>query len=222
MLRQVHLLPRLRHRSGYDAQPRRSREMLIDLDKGSSRVMQPRSLLASIPTALQVPSIAFRGLEPIALGRMFLIPSHIRKVLQSVLTENAHEGPHTALLLLAHGQVLCTASNADPDWYSSGSTGDDNGDDDGGSDDDDEDGDEEDEDDENSRGEGGEDDEDEPYIPTPERNRMLRGIVKSQLLETDAFPDRSVPGGKKERGSIKIECDVSQLEQSRSTRFGSA
>jgi hypothetical protein len=50
----------------------------------------------------------------------------------------------------------------------------------------------------------------------------LRGIVKSQLLETDAFPDRSVPGGKKERGSIKIECDVSQLEQSRSTRFGSA
>jgi hypothetical protein len=196
--------------------------MLIDLDKGSSRVMQPRSLLASIPTALQVPSIAFRGLEPIALGRMFLIPSHIRKVLQSVLTENAHEGPHTALLLLAHGQVLCTASNADPDWYSSGSTGDDNGDDDGGSDDDDEDGDEDDEDDENSRGEGGEDDEDEPYIPTPERNRMLRGIVKSQLLETDAFPDRSVPGGKKERGSIKIECDVSQLEQSRSTRFGSA
>jgi hypothetical protein len=67
-----------------------------------------------------------------------------------------------------------------------------------------------------------EDDEDEPYIPTPERNRMLRGIVKSQLLETDAFPDRSVPGGKKERGSIKIECDVSRLGQSRSTRFGSA
>jgi hypothetical protein len=153
---------------------------------------------------------------------MFLIPSHLRKVLQSVLTENAHEGPHTALLLLAHGQVLCTASNADPDWYSSGSTGDDDGDDDGGPDDDDEDGDEGDEDDENSRGEGGEDDEDEPYIPTPERNRMLRGIVKSQLLETDAFPDRTVPGGKKERGSIKIECDVSRLEQSRSTRFGSA
>lgn len=149
---------------------------------------------------------------------MFLIPSHLRKVLQSVLTENAHEGPHTALLLLAHGQVLCTASNADPDWYSSGNS---EGDD-GGSDDDDEDGDEADEDDGNSRGEGGDDDEDEPYIPTPERNRMLRGIVKSQLLETDAFPDRSVPGGKKERGSIKIECDVSRLGQSRSTRFGSA
>lgn len=139
---------------------------------------------------------------------MFLIPSHIRKVLQSVLTEDAKEGAHTALLLLAHGQVLCTASNADPDWYSSTGGEDQNGE---GSDDDDEDDDAGDDNDEDQDEGGEDDDEDEPYIPTPERNRMLRGIVKSQLLETDAFPDRTTAGGKKERGSIKIECDVSRL-----------
>jgi hypothetical protein len=132
---------------------------------------------------------------------MFLIPSHIRKVLGSVLTESASDGPHTALLLLAHGQVLCTASNADSDW---GSPSD--GLEDAGDDDEEENGDDG---SEKDQGDREQDDDCEPYIPTPERNRMLRGIVKIQLLETDSFPDKSSGGGKRERGNIKIECEVS-------------
>jgi hypothetical protein len=143
---------------------------------------------------------------------MFLIPSHIRKVLGSVLTDSANEGPHTALLLLVHGQVLCTASNADPDWASPS----DGGEDDGSSDDEEEDAGDDDEEDDQVAGE--QDDEAEPYIPTPERNRMLRGIVKIQLLETDAFPEKISGRGKKGRGHIKIECEVSS-ERSKTRKF---
>jgi hypothetical protein len=144
---------------------------------------------------------------------MFLIPSHIRKTLGSVLTESTHQGPHTGLILLPHGQVLCSITNEDEDWdvgsggtSASGSLGDE-----------DEDGDDEDDVD---NAEDDDNDEDEPYIPTPERNRMLRGIVNTQLLESNAFPLRpssssaavaggSGSGSEKKRSSLKIECEVS-------------
>jgi hypothetical protein len=125
---------------------------------------------------------------------MFLVPSHIRKTLQSVISEQSLQGPHTALVLLAHGQVLCAASNADTDWPS---TSDDN--------------DGEDELDDQEEENDDDEEEDEPYIPTPERNRMLRGIVKSQLIGIDGFYDQHedpTDGTKPKLKGMKIECDV--------------
>ena len=137
---------------------------------------------------------------------MFLIPSHIRKILGSVLTESAHDGPHTALIILPHGQVLCSVNNGDKDWEN-GSSGQASG---SSTNDDDEEGEDEDEDQGNDQDgdDESEGDDDEPYIPTPERNRMLRGIVNTQLLESNAFPLRSSEGGGKKRSSLKIECEV--------------
>jgi hypothetical protein len=155
---------------------------------------------------------------------MFLIPSHIRKTLGSVLTDHPHDGPHTALILLPHGQVLCSVNNGDEDWMgeSGSGSGSVSGQQAGGAgsltgDDQEEDDDEDDEDQDEKQGDDSDDDDDdEPYIPTPERNRMLRGIVNTQLLESNAFPFRPSQGGGggggggggKKRSSLKIECEV--------------
>lgn len=102
---------------------------------------------------------------------MFLLPLHIRSVLQSLLSEG--RGPHTALLLLAQGQVLCQATTSDADWEPQ------------------------------SEGEEEEEDDEEPYMATPERNRLLRGLAKSQWAEQE------VEGG---HGAVKVECEVRQEE----------
>lgn len=113
---------------------------------------------------------------------MFLLPLHIRSVLQSLLSEG--RGPHTALLLLAQGQVLCQATTSDADWEPA------------------------------SEGEEEEEDDEEPYMATPERNRLLRGLAKSQWAEQE------VEGG---HGAVKVECEVSAASPSdacRTDRWG--
>lgn len=150
---------------------------------------------------------------------MFLVSHRIRSLLHSILTEDPAVGPHTALGLFASGQLLFAASNADPDFQPEEEQTSDEKHmvvmDDEGSDEDDSDG----QDDESQRehddrrddqDEDDDGDDDEPYIPTPERNRILRGFIKSQLSGPSPFPPgRKGPDDKPTLGDMKIECDVS-------------
>ncbi|KAI5449369.1 hypothetical protein NCC49_004773 [Naganishia albida] len=48
---------------------------------------------------------------------MFLIPSHLRSTLHSILTASPFDGPHTALLTSPQGQLYVSGSTYDPDWH---------------------------------------------------------------------------------------------------------
>jgi hypothetical protein len=47
---------------------------------------------------------------------MFLVPSHLRRTLHSVLTASPLDGPHTALLTSVQGLLYVSGSTYDPDW----------------------------------------------------------------------------------------------------------
>lgn len=52
------------------------------------------------------------------------------------------------------------------------------------------------------------DEDEEPYMATPERNRLLRGLAKSQWAEKEleGYGRAGVSGGMDE--SVKVECEV--------------
>ena len=120
---------------------------------------------------------------------MFLVPSHIRATIHSILTASPLDGPHTALLTSTQGQIYVSGSTYDPDWAEDLERPDpleatsiaqaDEADET-----DDEDGDVE------------------PDLSMPEWKRTLRGMANREWKE-------HVDAGGKDTDRLRLQCDVS-------------
>lgn len=120
---------------------------------------------------------------------MFLIPSHLRSTLHSILTASPFDGPHTALLTSPQGQLYVSGSTYDPDWHpdleqpdASEGTAIAQAD-------------EADETDDEGEVE-------EPDLSMPEWRRTLRGMANREWKE-------HVDSGGKDTERLRLQCDVS-------------
>lgn len=121
---------------------------------------------------------------------MFLVPSHLRATIHSILTASPLDGPHTALLTSTQGQIYVSGSTYDPDWAedlerpdpleATAITQADEADET-----DDEDGDVE------------------PDLSMPEWRRTLRGMANREWKE-------HVDAGGKDTDRLRLQCDVSR------------
>ncbi len=132
---------------------------------------------------------------------MLLRPSYLRQQLLSLLSDDSYLGPHTAIVLLPHGQILSAVSTSSSDWLGDGVNGLENGVD--GNDDTESGGgvgdlslEEKEDDDE-------EEEEEEPYMEIAERNRLLLGLASSQWASSSAEV-----GGGPMMENVKVECEV--------------
>lgn len=119
---------------------------------------------------------------------MFLIPSHLRTTLHSILTASPLDGPHTALLTSVQGVLYVSGSTYDADWDESlerpdpaedaviAET-------------------------DVEEEEDGEDDV-EPDLSMPEWRRTLRGMANKE------WKDHIEQGGK-DTERLRLQCDVS-------------
>jgi hypothetical protein len=118
---------------------------------------------------------------------MFLIPSHLRNALHSVLTASPDDGPHTALITSVQGQIYVSGSTYDPDWDESLECPDPA------------------EEQAQEDGESDEEDEEEdvePDLTMPEWRRTLRGMANRE------WKDHLDQGGR-DTERLRLKCDVS-------------
>lgn len=121
---------------------------------------------------------------------MFLIPSHLRTTLHSILTASPLDGPHTALLTSVQGVLYVSGSTYDADWDESLERPDPA------------------EDavtagaDEKEKGEEEGEDDVEPDLSMPEWRRTLRGMANKE------WKDHIEQGGK-DTERLRLQCDVS-------------
>ncbi|KAJ9096964.1 hypothetical protein QFC20_006325 [Naganishia adeliensis] len=122
---------------------------------------------------------------------MFLVPSHLRATIHSILTASPLDGPHTALLTSTQGQIYVSGSTYDPDWAEDLERPDpleataiaqaDEADET-----DDEDGDVE------------------PDLSMPEWRRTLRGMANREWKE-------HVDAGGKDTDRLRLQCDIGRI-----------
>ncbi|GHJ88997.1 hypothetical protein NliqN6_5399 [Naganishia liquefaciens] len=118
---------------------------------------------------------------------MFLIPSHLRASLHSVLTASADDGPHTGLLTSVQGVLYVSGSTYDPDWDESLERPDAAEDD------------AQDEEDEVEQ-----EDDVEPDLSMPEWRRTLRGMANKE------WKDHIEQGGK-DTERVRLQCDIGKI-----------
>ncbi|KAJ9119006.1 hypothetical protein QFC22_003495 [Naganishia vaughanmartiniae] len=120
---------------------------------------------------------------------MFLIPSHLRSALHSVLTASSTAGPHTALITSVQGQIYVSGSTYDPDWDESLECPDPA---------------EQKEPEEGDSDEENEEEDVEPDLTMPEWRRTLRGMANRE------WKDHLDQGGR-DTERLRLKCDVGKI-----------